>query len=152
MARPEVGRIGRAHGLKGEVQITSAVGVDHAFATGEVLEGDGRDWVVATARRHQGRWLVRFDGVDDRTTAEQIRGVVLTAEPSDDAGPTNRALIARVVVGIDGVAHGTVVDVLPNPAHELLLLDDDTLVPVVFVVDRSDPTRVVVDAPEGIFE
>ncbi len=52
---------------------------------------------------------------------------------------------------VDGTERGTVVAVQANPAHDLLVLDDDTLVPVVFITDESDPGAIVVDAPEGLF-
>jgi 16S rRNA processing protein RimM len=44
-----------------------------------------------------------------------------------------------------------VVAVEANPAHDLLVLDDGALVPVVFVVEHT-PGRVVVDPPAGLLE
>ena len=38
-----------------------------------------------------------------------------------------------------------------NPAHDLLVLDDGTLVPIVFVVDQQ-PGVVVVDVPDGLLD
>ena len=52
----------------------------------------------------------------------------------------------------DGTSHGLVAAVQANPAHDLLVMEDGTLVPIVFVVDDADPARLVVDVPEGIFE
>ena len=151
MPRRELGRIGRAHGLKGEVQVTLMSDLDARLAPGSVLEGDGGELIVATSRRHQARWLVRFEGIEDRTAAEGLRGTLLTTEVDvDEAQPGD--LVGREVVERDGTSHGHVAAVQANPAHDLLVLEDDTLVPVVFVVDDSDPARLVVDVPEGIFE
>jgi hypothetical protein len=38
-----------------------------------------------------------------------------------------------------------------NPAHDLLVLEDGALVPVVFVVERGEG-RIVVDPPAGLLE
>jgi 16S rRNA processing protein RimM len=137
--------------LKGEVQVMLTSGLDARLAPGSVLEGGGEELIVATARRHQARWLVRFDGIEDRTAAEALRGVVLTTEADDD-DPGSADLVGREVVERDGTSHGPVAAVQANPAHDLLVLADGTLVPIVFVVDDSDPARLVVDVPEGIFE
>ena len=95
---------------------------------------------------------MRFEGIEDRTADEALRGVVLTAEADEDDGPAVRDLVGREVVDTSGTSHGRIAEVQANPAHDLLVLDDGTLVPIVFVVDDTDPARLVVDAPEGIFE
>jgi hypothetical protein len=38
-----------------------------------------------------------------------------------------------------------------NPASDILVLDDDQMVPLRFVVDRQ-PGRLVIDPPEGLLE
>jgi 16S rRNA processing protein RimM len=38
-----------------------------------------------------------------------------------------------------------------NPAHDLLVLDDGALVPMVFVVEQRDGV-VVIDPPDGLFD
>ena len=38
-----------------------------------------------------------------------------------------------------------------NPAHDLLVLDGDVLVPMVFVVEQRDGV-VVVDPPDGLLD
>ena len=60
-------------------------------------------------------------------------------------------LIGSPVVDTAGNALGRVVGVEANPAHDLLVLDTDALVPMVFVVERTR-RRVVVDPPDGLFE
>ena len=77
----EVGRIGRAHGLRGEVSITFVSNRPERAAPGAVLHAGDRVLVIAAARQHQGKWLVQFEGVDDRSSAEALRGTILTAEP-----------------------------------------------------------------------
>ena len=153
MVRLEIGRIGRAHGLRGEVQVTLLTDRTERLAPGAVLAVGDDELVVAETRPHQSRWLVRFEGVDDRTAAEALRGRVLAAASVDDADNELwvHAVVGRVVREVDGTERGTVVAVQANPAHDLLVLDDDTLVPAVFITDESDPGVLVVDAPEGLF-
>ncbi|MFI5045691.1 MAG: ribosome maturation factor RimM [Acidimicrobiia bacterium] len=152
----EVGRVGRAHGLRGEVAVTFTSNRPERFEPGAVLQAAGRTLVIASSRPHQGRRLVRFDGIDDRSAAEALLGVVLTASPLgvdalDDGEHWVHELIGARVAGRDGVAIGHVIAVEANPAHDQLVLDTGALVPMVFVVDHAGDT-VVVDLPDGLLE
>jgi hypothetical protein len=97
------------------------------------------------------------DGLLDRNAAEAWRGTVLRAEPldepvgDDDEGIWVHELIGSAVVLVDGTEVGTVVEVQANPASDLLVLDTEALVPVVFVTDH-EPGRVTIDPPEGLFD
>jgi 16S rRNA processing protein RimM len=152
-----VGRIGRAHGLRGEVAITFSSNRPERAAPGAVLHAGARELVIAAARPHQGRTLVHFEGIDDRSAAEALLGEELTAEPlsgdevlADDEFWVHE-LVGAVVRDRAGAQLGTVVAVEANPAHDLLVLDGGALVPMVFVVEqRTD--EVVVDPPDGLFE
>src|SRR5829696_9987909 len=83
-SRLEVGRVGKAHGLRGEVAVTLTTDRVERVAPGAVLWAGERRLEVRASRPHQGRWLVDFDGVVDRSGAEALQGVVLTAEALDD--------------------------------------------------------------------
>jgi 16S rRNA processing protein RimM len=150
--RLEVARVGRAHGLRGEVAVTFTSNRPERTAPGARMYAADRELVVRSARQHQHRWLVHFDGVDDRTTAEQLLGVVLTADPIDDhAELWVHELVGAEVVDRAGTRIGTVTAVEANPAHDLLVLDTGPLVPIVFVVER-DGGRIVVEVPDGLLE
>jgi 16S rRNA processing protein RimM len=115
----EVGRVGRAHGLRGEVVVHLSSDVPDRLAPGVRVRVGGRDTAVATVRDHQGRPLVRFDGVADRTAAEALRGAAVEAEP---LGPDEldvylaSELVGSPVVAPDGAELGTVVALVPLPA------------------------------------
>jgi 16S rRNA processing protein RimM len=150
-----VGRVTRAHGLRGEVVVDLLSSeADVRLARGATLTtGDGRAVQVVEARPHQARWIVRFDGIGDRTAAEGLRGAELYGEPLEDPDALwVHELVGAAVVDTAGVARGTVVAVVANPADDLLELDSGALVPVTFVVGWDDDHRVVVDPPEGLFE
>jgi 16S rRNA processing protein RimM len=148
----EVGRVGRPHGLHGEVAVTFTTDREERHAPGAVLYADERALVVETARPHQGRWLIRFTGITDRDAATALRGARLHAAPLDHADDDElwvHELVGAELVDTTGRRHGPIVAVEANPAHDLLVLDDGTLVPVVFVVEHT-PGRVVVDPPAGL--
>ncbi len=152
--RLEIGRVGRPHGLRGDVTVAAVSNRPERFAPGSVLYSGDRELVVMTARQQPRGWVVHFQGVDDRDGAERIRGVVLSAPPlgplEDEDEIWVHELIGATLEEHTGRARGHVVAVQENPAHDLLVLEDGTLVPIVFVVTH-EPGRIVVDVPDGLF-
>ncbi len=152
-----VGRVGRAHGLRGELAVTFTSNRPERSAPGAVLFAGERELVISKSRPHQGRMLVQFSGVDDRTAAEALLGVELTAAPlADDVQLDEGELWVHEVVGAEvvdrtGATVGRVVAVEANPAHDLLVLDGGALVPMVFVVEQREGV-VVIDPPDGLFD
>jgi 16S rRNA processing protein RimM len=150
----ELGRIGRPHGIKGEVVVTLHTDRPERTTPGAVLQAGDRTLIVASARPHQGRWLVRFEGITDRDAAEELRGATLVGQPLDDPGEGRiwiHDLVGDEVRDVQGNTLGRVTGVEANPAHDLLVLDDGTLVPYVFVVDQQ-PGVLVVDPPDGLLD
>lgn len=149
----EVGRITKAHGLRGEVIVWLSTDRTERVAVGSELHTDHGVLRVAASRPHQDRWVVTFEGTSDRESAEALRGLVLSAEPLHDPDALwVHELIGCVVRTPDGVERGTVEAVLDNPAADLLVLDNGALVPVVFVVGSPADGVVTVDTPDGLFE
>jgi len=155
-----VGRIGRAHGIRGEVSVEVRTDEpDRRFAAGTQLTGGRRTFTVESTRHHQGRLLVRFAEVPDRTAAEQLGGTVLEADvdpsdvPSEDDEFYDHQLIG-LIVRSDGDDVGTVTDVQHLPEQDLLVIDvggRDVLVPFVSElvpeVDLDAGHLVVADRP-----
>jgi 16S rRNA processing protein RimM len=152
--RLEVGRITKAHGLRGEVVVHLLSDYPEVRLTpGSELRAGDTAVVVQAARPHQDRWLVRFEGIADRTSAERLAGLTLTGEALDDPDAlwVHELVGSRVVEEGSGTDRGRVVAVVANPAHDLLELDTGVLVPIVFVRSLRDGVALV-DVPEGIFE
>ena len=149
----EVGRIGRAHGVQGELYVSLVTDRVERLAPGaRVLAGS--QWLtVVESRPQQLRWLVRFEGIDDRTAAEKLTNAPLQAEPlgNDDDALWVHELIGSRVFDQQGVERGTCLAVIDNPAHDILELDTGALVPVTFVVSCVDGVTIV-DPPEGLFD
>lgn len=141
-------RIGRAQGLKGEVNVTVFTDdPERRFAPGCVLLGkDGREFRVERSRKFRERWIVLFEGVTDRNASEALNGTELFCEADseeemadEDAFYPDDLIGLDVLVGEDAATAekiGTVGDVLDSPAQFLLEVrkdaDDSTaLVPFV---------------------
>ena len=123
-----VGVIGRPHGIRGEVLVELRTDEPkRRFAPGQRLRAEGRStaYVVASARDHGNRLLVRFEGLADRTAVEAVRGTVLVADVDPGERPEtedefyDRQLIGLRVLRRD-VELGRVLAVLHLPEQELL--------------------------------
>lgn len=151
----EVGRIVKAHGIRGEVLVHLTSDRTERVAAGAVLTTKGgRPLVVRYATSHQGKWIVAFEGVSTRTEAESLHGTALEAEAIDDPDAFFvHELFGATVVDIStGEVVGTVEHVEANPASDLLVLGDGKLIPLHFVTGRDDAGRLVVDLPEGLLD
>ena len=159
-----VARIGRPHGIRGEVSVE--VRTDDPAARlepGSVLVTDpagNGPLTVATSRDNNGRWLLTFTEVPDRTAAERLRGVLLLADVAADDEPDawhTHELVGLRAVTVAGVEVGRVVDVRPMPAQDLLEIELTSggrrLVPfVAAIVPEVDVAggRLVLDPPGGL--
>jgi 16S rRNA processing protein RimM len=152
MTSLEIGRVVKPHGLRGEVIVELTTDRTERMAVDSVFESGGRVLRIDAARPHLGRWIVQFDGVDGRDSAESLRGAVLTAEPIEDPSAMwIHELIGSAVVDVGGASLGSVVSVEANPASDLLVLDGGALIPLRFVTDHA-PGRLTVDLPTGLLE
>ncbi len=148
----EIGRITRAHGLRGEVVVQLTTDRAERLDPGSVLDSERGPLTVVASRPHQDRWIVAFAGPTSREGADALRGVVLRAPALDDPSELwVHELVGARVVTVAGDEVGTCEAVVANPAADLLELDTGALVPVTFVVDHA-PGRVTIDPPEGLFD
>ena len=149
----EVGRIGRPHGIRGEVTVTLVTNRAERLSPGSELHTDRGALLVASSRPHRHQHLVAFRGIGDRAQAEALRGLVLRAAPIDDPSELwVHDLIGVRVVDQHGIERGPVAHVVAGPAGDLLELADGALVPLRFVVGSVGGGRIEVDAPDGLFE
>ena len=124
-----VGVVGRPHGVRGEVVVEPRTDEpDRRFAPGQELraEESSQAFTVASMRHHDGRLLVRFVGLWDRSAVEAVRGTRLVADvdpaerPDEPAEYYDRQLVGLTVQTPDGDAVGVVVAVLHPPGQDLL--------------------------------
>lgn len=164
-----VARIGRAHGIKGEV--TVEVRTDEPelrLGPGAVLATDPASvgpLTIETGRVHSGRLLLRFEGVRDRNAAEALRNTLLIADVDPDERPEDEdeyydhQLIDLDVVTVDGTAVGRISEISHLPTQDLFVVErpDGTEVYVPFVEEivteiDLEEQRAVIDPPPGLID
>jgi len=164
-----VARIGRAHGIKGEV--TVEVRTDEPelrLAPGAVLGTDPAGvgpLTIETGRVHSGRLLLRFEGVRDRNAAEALRNTLLIAEvdptelPEDPDEFYDHQLIDLDVVLADGTEIGRITEVTHLPSQDLFIVErpDGREVMIPFVEEivteiDLDEQRAVIAPPPGLID
>ena len=127
-----VGRIGRAHGVRGDATIEVRTdNPESRFVVGAKLQTDPADkgpLVIRDAKVHSGTLLLSFEGVEDRTAVEKLRNVLLLADvnPAESNVSEDDFHISQIVdctvVDEHGKEWGTVVDVLQLPAQDTLVV------------------------------
>jgi len=158
-----VGRIGPAHGLKGEVFVEPRTDEpERRFAAGETLRSATGPLTVASSRTHSGKLVIRFAEIDGRNAAEAARGTELTCVVDPDDLPDDpeefydHQLVGLRVETADGGAVGEVERVEHGAAQDLLVIrlpGREVLFPFVSVfvpeVDLAGG-RIVIDDKPGI--
>jgi 16S rRNA processing protein RimM len=165
-----VGRIGKPHGLRGEVTVEVRTDEpERRFADGATLRAEPRPGSASTVssltltrtRWHQGILLATFAEIPDRETAEASRGTLLRVDidpaetPDDPDEFYDHQLIGLTAHDVDGRELGEVTGLVHGGAQDLLAIRTpdrrDTLVPfvkeLVPEVDVAGGRVVVADRP-----
>jgi 16S rRNA processing protein RimM len=163
-----VGRIGPAHGVRGEVFVEPWTDdVDERFAEGASLRTEPLErgpLTVVSTRLHNGRLIVQFAGVDDREQAKAVHHTELliparerpVLDDPDDFYDTD--LVGLAASTVDGRPLGPITEVIhaPSAVYLVVVVDGrDRLVPfvkaIVPTVDLAAGT-VTIDPPDNLFE
>lgn len=164
-----VARIGRAHGIKGEVTVEVRTDEPESrLAPGAVLATDPASTgplTIATGRVHSGRLLLRFEGVNDRTGAEALRNTLLIADvdpeemPEDEDEFYDHQLIDLDVVTEDGTEVGRITEISHLPSQDLFIVErpdgSEVLIPFVEEIVSEidlDEQRAVITPPPGLID
>lgn len=163
-----VGEVKRPHGLNGEVSVEVRTAFPERFAPGLNLlwrrSGKERPLTLQSARRHGGRILLRFEGVEDAEAARALAGgdlcvPVAEAVPAPEDFYYSHELEGWVCEDPLGRKLGKILSLSETAAGPLLTMETregkTALIPFVrpiFVsLDRSSQ-RVVLDPPEGLLD
>lgn len=165
-----VGRIGKPHGLRGEVTIDVRTDEpERRFAPGTTMRAQPpqgsasplRSLTVTRSRWHQTVLLATFEEIGDRDAAEAARGIVLHATlgpedaPEDPEEFYDHQLIGLAAYDESGTHLGELTAVVHGSAQDLLTIRTpdgrDTLVPFVAAlvpeVDVAAGRVVIADRP-----
>ncbi|MFI6418437.1 ribosome maturation factor RimM [Streptomyces sp. NPDC050842] len=164
-----VARIGRAHGIKGEV--TVEVRTDEPelrLGPGAVLLTDPASagpLTIESGKVHSGKLLLRLEGVRDRNAAEALRNTLLIAEvdpeemPEEEDEYYDHQLMDLDVVLADGTEIGRITEISHLPSQDLFIVErpDGTELMIPFVssivteIDLEEQ-RAVIDPPPGLID
>ena len=155
-----VGRVLKAHGLKGALRVELLTDFPDRFAPGHEVLVAGRRLTVARSEGQEGNLLVTFEGIDDRDAAEPLVGAYCTVPLAEARTlPADRyyhfQLVGLTVVDVRRARElGRVAEVLTYAANDVLRVtggDREVLIPMVRSVIRSiAPAEgtITVDLPE----
>jgi 16S rRNA processing protein RimM len=163
-----VGRIGRPHGVRGEVTVEVRTDdPDLRFVPGAVLRTDPAERgpiTIAGVHWHSGTLLLRLEGVDSREAAEAVRNTELLVDVADLPEIEDPdSFYDHQLVGLsarlpDDSVLGEVTAVR-HEAQDLLVVrrpeGGDVLIPFVSAIVPTvdlDGGFIVVDPPEGLLE
>ena len=163
-----VGRIGRPHGVRGEVTVEVRTDdPDLRFVPGAVLRTDPAERgpiTIAGVHWHSGTLLLRLEGVDSREAAEAVRNTELLVDVADLPEIEDPdSFYDHQIVGLtaqlpDGTVLGEVT-VVRHEAQDLLVVrrveGGEVLIPFVSAIVPTvdlDGGFLVVDPPEGLLE
>lgn len=157
-----VGRVGKPHGVRGEVLLHPGSADMSVFEPGRSFDTELGLFTVARTRRHHGAFIILFEGVTSREEAETLRGLAFRTSAdavrldAEEWWPSD--LVSCQAVTTDGMVLGEIVDVVSGTAQDRLLIRTpsgvDVEVPFVKdLVPGVDPgaRRVVINPPEGLF-
>ena len=166
--RVVVGRIGKPHGIRGQVTVEPRTDEpDLRFAPGAqfVIDGPLQLITVEAVHWHSGRLLIKFEGIHDRTWAESLRNTLLEIDrdpsdlPDDPDEFYDDQLEGCAVELIDGTSVGIVTEVIHLPSQDMLSVTRaDTSEVLIPFIGQFVPTvdvvakRIVIDPPAGLLE
>jgi len=156
--RLAVGKVARAHGIRGRVLIAPYNADSEALRGARKLWLGEREYEIDRAERANLGWLVALRGVTGRDQAGALRGLEVRVD-REDLPPLGADeiyavdLIGYAVVDAEGRQRGVVEDLEEAGPQDLLRLQGGALVPLGLVKEvMSEARRIVIDAPEGLFE
>ena len=147
----EIGKILKPHGLSGELIVDLSTNRTERLNPGSVISTQEFKLNIKTSRPHQKKFIVHFEGIENREKADELRGESLFAEPIKDETVWVHELVGAEVIDQEGINRGLVTSVVHNPASDLLELEDGNLVPLNFLTSYKAGETIFVNTPEGLF-
>jgi 16S rRNA processing protein RimM len=153
-----IGLIAVPHGVRGTVKVKTPGSGRHLRKDVEPLVNGERRRILAVRETPKG-FLVDFEGITGREEAARLRGLELLLDRRELDAPEEGEFYVGDLIGLaaydtDGKSIGSVADLLETPAHDVLVVRNESAaehyVPFTFEhVPTVDPEagRVVVNLP-----
>jgi 16S rRNA processing protein RimM len=153
-----VGLIAAPHGVRGTVKVKAPGSGRHLREGVEPFINGERRRILAARETPKG-FLVDLEGVTDREEAARLRGAEMILDRGELDAPEEGEFYVGDLVGLSvydaaGTHIGSVADIFETPAHEILIVrdesDEERYVPFTFEhVPSVDPRggRIVVSLP-----
>ncbi len=153
-----VGKIHRAHGIRGDVSVEMWTDRIDRFEVGNQLwslkDGEPYPLVIQVVRKSTRGLIIKFEGMATRDDAEKLAGAEIAVSMEDRGAPEFGTyyvsdLIGCRVVCDDGRELGRISEVISQPHHDLYLVDGqygEIIVPVVreFIQEIDIDQRCVI--------
>ena len=154
-----IGEIVSPFGRKGEVKVVPLTDFPERFLALETMRVDGQALEVEGVRFHKGMALVKFEGFDDISSAEVLRGKKILIGESELAPLEEDEYYIHDIIGLEaitteGESLGRVKEVIRSPAHDVYVTDR-AMIPAVkeFIVSIDIPGgKIVVRPVEGLVQ
>ena len=125
----QIGRVGKSHGLDGSFVVEDASETRERFAVGAELIVGGEPAKIVAAKQARGRPVIRFDRRVPRGSLLQVRRDAL--EPPGEDEYYVFQLVGLRVEEEGGGTLGTITNVAPGVANDVLELDTGLALPMV---------------------
>lgn len=162
-----VARIVKPHSIYGEVVLFSLTDVEGRLENTDHFLLLSKDDVIGkleveSRRFFQGRHVLKFSGISDRNSAEELRGKMLAVEAEEIGTLPPDTFFVHDLIGMkvclpDGTEIGKVKGVLETGGADLLEVGErgEILIPFTDEICRevdADRKVITIDPPEGLLQ
>lgn len=154
-----IGKLVNTHGIRGEVRLLSNFRhKDKVFIKNMkfYIGREKQEYIVESYRKHKNFDMVVFDGIHDINLVEHLKGSLVYINKEDLKLDKNTYLSFDLIgfnVIINNNSVGVIKDVLDTPANEVLVLDNNVMIPYVkaFIKDVNIKKKeVIVENVKGL--
>lgn len=126
----EVGKILKAHGIKGDVKVECFTDSPDALKGIKRFYVEGQEYKAERVKPFGAFALIKLVGIDDMNLAETLRNKTLSAKKEDMPEPNDGAFYIDDLIGCSvfddsGIRHGIVEDILQYGSADVFLLREN---------------------------